>query len=273
MALLAARHAGDANSPVPASVARAVDHAAGFAQRGAEHTLLADETLGNRIAASAMLALAIRRMPRAVKKTWDRRGALLNGLVKELDALLTSRPATLPAYRPADLYVAFLALASVKPGEGNYAAWLARLRKELAGVQPNWPAEHALACRAGIVATLPTESRTFAFAQLGADALPDERGAFALPGERPATVETALTAVCIARALAAAPATAPANRQQLRRQQLAARRFCYSQMFQPGEAYFAADPNAWVGGVRAKVGSARVTLGACAAAIEALLAE
>jgi hypothetical protein len=43
--------------------------------------------------------------------------------------------------------------------------------------------------------------------------------------------------------------------------------------YKPLEAYFAAKPELWLGGVRASPQGARITLGACAAAIEALLTE
>jgi hypothetical protein len=42
-------------------------------------------------------------------------------------------------------------------------------------------------------------------------------------------------------------------------------------IYQPREAYFAADPNSWAGAVRATPGSAAATAQACAAAIEALI--
>jgi hypothetical protein len=44
-------------------------------------------------------------------------------------------------------------------------------------------------------------------------------------------------------------------------------------IYQTAEAYFAEDPAAWLGAVRASPAAAAVTVEACAAAIEALLAE
>lgn len=47
--------------------------------------------------------------------------------------------------------------------------------------------------------------------------------------------------------------------------------FCRQMIYQPEEAYFAPNPVAWRGGVRERTDSAKVSLGACAAVIEALL--
>jgi hypothetical protein len=51
------------------------------------------------------------------------------------------------------------------------------------------------------------------------------------------------------------------------------RGFCGQMIYQPEEAYFIAQPYALVGAVRCDVSSARVSLSACAAALEALLAD
>jgi hypothetical protein len=63
----------------------------------------------------------------------------------------------------------------------------------------------------------------------------------------------------------------PATAASLARQLAEARRFCANMIYQPKEAYFAADPNAWTGAVRATPGSAAATAQSCAAAIEALI--
>jgi hypothetical protein len=63
----------------------------------------------------------------------------------------------------------------------------------------------------------------------------------------------------------------PATAASLARQLAEARRFCANMIYQPKEAYFAADPNSWAGAVRATPGSAAATAQSCAAAIEALI--
>ncbi len=52
----------------------------------------------------------------------------------------------------------------------------------------------------------------------------------------------------------------------------AARKFCYQMIYKPREAYTELNPSDMVGAVRAEAGSARVSLQACAAVIEAFLA-
>ncbi len=51
-----------------------------------------------------------------------------------------------------------------------------------------------------------------------------------------------------------------------------AAKFGHLMSYRRAEAYFAADPNAWTGAVRHRPGSSRVTLAACVATMEALLA-
>jgi hypothetical protein len=86
----------------------------------------------------------------------------------------------------------------------------------------------------------------------------------------PQTVLTALKALQIGRRIQAAePAAAGTMRTEL----LAARRFCWRMTYHPCEAYFAAHPEDWVGAVRVRPDASTVSVGACAAALEALLAD
>jgi hypothetical protein len=105
----------------------------------------------------------------------------------------------------------------------------------------------------------------------------DPSGGFARAGRQPDTVVTALSAVNLAAGrtwpgLNLPQSAAEANKAR-REWVLGARKFCYLMQYRPFEAYFAAKPGLWMGGVRASPGGARITLRACAAAIEALLAE
>ncbi len=84
----------------------------------------------------------------------------------------------------------------------------------------------------------------------------DERGGYFIDNETPTVNFTAVLALC---------ETAPAEAR------LAARRFCYKMVFRPGEAYFAPNPDQWVGTVRSAPTSPEVSLAGCARAIEALL--
>lgn len=104
----------------------------------------------------------------------------------------------------------------------------------------------------------------------------DRRGGLSQgPGE-PDTITTALFAqLMAARAKASAggaDSTASDAGQQAARLAGRARRFCYRQVYtHPAEAWFAAEPDAWLGGVRVDPGTSRISLAACAAALEALL--
>lgn len=104
----------------------------------------------------------------------------------------------------------------------------------------------------------------------------DRRGGLSQgPGE-PDTITTALFAqLMAARAKASAggaDSTASDAGQQAARLAGRARRFCYRQGYtHPAEAWFAAEPDAWLGGVRVDPGTSRISLAACAAALEALL--
>ena len=105
----------------------------------------------------------------------------------------------------------------------------------------------------------------------------DPAGGFAPEGRLPETVVTALSAVNLAEgrnwpglALPKAPPAAQAARREM---VLAARRFCCLMQYRPLEPYFARDPGLWLGGIRAGPGGSAITLRACAAAIEAFLAE
>jgi AMMECR1 domain-containing protein len=99
---------------------------------------------------------------------------------------------------------------------------------------------------------------------------------FAMPGRGPDTLVTALSAVNLAEGRTwpglafSRAASADIQREDMI---LSSRRLCRQMIYGPREAYFAAKPETWAGGVRASPQAARVTLTACAAAIEALLGD
>ena len=101
----------------------------------------------------------------------------------------------------------------------------------------------------------------------------DETGGFGPPGRPPDTAITAWRAIDIAAAiprLEKLRTPQPAGKAKARL--AAARRFCFRMMYHsPYEAYFAKHPGSYVGGVRQTPAGAKVTLRACAAAIEAFL--
>ena len=105
----------------------------------------------------------------------------------------------------------------------------------------------------------------------------DTDGGLAPEGRPADIVVTALSAVNLAEGrnwpglnLPAAPAEAKAVRGEMA---LSAKRFCYQMQYKPLEPYFSPKPVLWLGGIRAAPGGAAISLRACAAAIEAFLAE
>jgi len=103
--------------------------------------------------------------------------------------------------------------------------------------------------------------------QRGDSAPRDEIGGLSERGAPPGTFSSGLAAAVLAEVAAARPNAEVHTAMQ--RMQV----FCYQMMFKPHEAYFAADPNAWIGAVRAAPVSAKVTLPACVGALEAFLAR
>ncbi len=101
----------------------------------------------------------------------------------------------------------------------------------------------------------------------------DEAGAFVASGEPPSTAVTALCAVNLA-----AGKTWPGVSKDLSPQAreefiLGAQRLCHQMMYKSLETYFADKPNEWIGGVRSGPQTGRISLEACAAAIEAFIAK
>jgi len=151
---------------------------------------------------------------------------------------------------------------------------LMTVRAELARSGASQAEAWLWAARAGIVDP-DTLRRTGPALQFRDDAgPPDERGGCGTAGQGPATVLTALWVMYQAGGArgpaASQSASAPAENPQ---RVLAARRFCCQMVYRSREAFFAADPDRWVGAVRVRADSAEVTLEACAAALEALLAR
>ena len=276
-----------------ASVNTALARAARRVRMGAHRAWVDIPDAGDRLAGTALLALAVGETPAGPEQKKLHEAllrTLRNGVVPRGAA--ASQPATRPA-EAADRTaraIAMVALLRAAPDTTDKA-----LQAALEGIVPpamgrpqpgrTAPAnliEAAWLVRAitaggfgpnGTYAQLTARlCREMAAAARGNDAPMDEYGGLAEGAEPPSTCATAL----------AAAATAEAARRRRfgtiepERQALAAagkmRRFCFQMMYGPYEAYFAARPGEWVGAVRAAPSSAKVTLEACAAAIEAFLA-
>jgi AMMECR1 domain-containing protein len=264
------------------SAASAVGFASGLVQADQGRATVPAGTPADTLAATALLALALAESPadpKAARLGGELRALLADALRERLGgpspaaAAATSPPpagkagatqparpssaaASQPAGAGAELYIALLAL-----GQDKQAA---PLREQLAKATPADVRAALWACRAGVVKP-PWMARTAGAAmglrQLAPTELPDQWGGFAVGAAPPLTVDTALAAVC----LSEMPGRPAAGRE--------ARRFCYGMIYQSREPYFAEDPAAWIGAVRVSPAVAAISAEACAAAIEALLAE
>lgn len=266
------------------SAALAIRHGVQRARRGDGRALVEDSAPDATLRTTALLALAMGQVDPGTE-TRRLRADLLRGLLAELPDIApssrpTSRPTSRPASRPAPSAGPWLALLALGDGRAlgeAGARQVQELRKAWRQVRPTTAAGVHWACRAG----LGSRSSLLAgggpdgggnITQAGAERPADEIGGFAEGGAGPSTVLTGMRAACIARALKGSPAGA-AEMRRARIVLTAARKFCFGMMYQAPEAYFAREPDAWLGGVREGPGTARVTVSACAAAIEAFLAE
>lgn len=223
------------------------------------------------LAAAAMLAMAL------ADDTSDGsaglRRALLAGLGDWLDA-----PSTAPAGNPPGLPVpvtrgrclATMALATDPACEPFCAA----AKRALSAGRPATASDALWAFRAGVTRSWPPKfgdpNAGQGLTQHASKGPIDNRGGFATGSQSPSTYLTAQAVACMTGLLTRREGIRPETARTLERQLVAARAFCANMIFQAGEAYFTAEPDSMIGGVRARPGGAIVTAEACAAAIEAL---
>lgn len=278
--------------------AASVNAALGFAARrvrmGGNRAWVDAADAGGRLAATALLALATAESPPGPEQK-ELHGALLrtlrNEVVPQGDA--AARPATRPAAptgRTARA-IAMMALFRAAPDTTDKPLQTALERiipASRSGPHPGrtapanpietaWLVRALAAGRGGLKDTygLLTEQlcRDLASAARGPDAPADEYGGLAAGSSPPSTAASALAAAAV---IEAAPHWRFRNMEPTRRalaEAMKMRRFCFQMTYKPHEAYFAEKPGEWVGAVRAGPSSSTVTLEACAAAIEAFLAE
>jgi len=284
-----------ARQPSPAlaeSVKRALAAAGTRVARSQGWAVVKADSPDDTLAATALLALALALDPDKTQEAITQRRELLAGFAESIVEPLaeslaepTSQPKTAPATAPTTAtaptnpprqvyrgrYIALLALAA----EPAYAQAAASARREMLLTRPA-NAEAALwAFRAGAARNWPPEfgepNSPVGLTLQGPSAPVDNRGGFSAGAQPPRTDITGLAAVCMEQLLTRQSGIAPATASSLARQLAEARGFCANMIYQPREAYFAADPNTWVGAVRATPGSAAATAPACAATIEALI--
>jgi hypothetical protein len=264
---------------------RALAHAAGRVRQEESFAYVLEVADKEQVAALSFLVLAVQEAPptpqgsdlcRKLLAMVDKALAVQPPPAEVRPARLAERSAVATA-RPRlslkDLALAHLASSRAEP---NSAARLRSLRAAMAFAL----ADAEGACwllRAGLREDANSPSGDPLPWPLPAEGPGELAGSFAPPGRPPDTLVTALCAVNLTArrtwpglTLPQAPGGAEAARRET---VLAARRFCCQMLYKPREAYFADKPELWTGGVRASPQGAKITLAACAAAIEALLAE
>jgi hypothetical protein len=287
LARLAARQPSEA---LAECVKRALAAAGRKIVRSQGRAVVKADSPDDTLAATAFLALALG--PDKTQEAIAQRRELLAGLAQSLAeppaasiVEPTSQPKTAPATAPTTAtaptspprqvyrgrYIALLALAA----EPAYAQAVASARQVLRMARPA-DAEAALwAFRAGVTRNWPPEfgepNSSAGLTMQGPVGPADNRGGFSAGAQPPRTDITGLAAACMEQLLARQSGIPPATAGTLARQLAEARGFCANMIYQPREAYFAADPNTWAGAVRATPGSAAATAQSCAAAIEALI--
>jgi len=268
-----------ARQPSPAlaeCVKRAIAAAGRKIVRGQGRAVVKADSPDDTLAATAFLALAL-EMDRT-KQAIELRRELLAGLTANIDAPATRPgvgPVTAAAAQPRGVTrgrcLAAMALATDPACE----PFLASARREMLPARPANAEEALWKFRAGAGESWPPEfgepNSPVGLTLQGPAGPVDNRGGFSAGAQPPRTDITGLAAACMEQLLARQSGIPPATAATLARQLAEARGFCANMIYQPREAYFAADPNTWAGAVRASPGSAAATAPACAAAIEALI--
>ncbi len=235
----------------------ALGYAVTFVRQERQLAYIQTESPQDQLAATALAALAIGQMPPSTQGD-KLRGQLLTALVwaisenGRLVSRLDGEGRPVPATE-GDSALALLAMQDGGIGQMNIGPVKDRLTAlaPVTGEGLLWKARAGLGpLRLGDLGGGPS------LRWIDQKGAADERGGCAVGKEAPHTVLTGLFAL------------APSADKD---QRLAARRFCYQMMYKAHEAYFADRPEDWIGAVRARPGSANVTLRACAAALEAFL--
>ena len=246
---------------------------------------------------TAMLVLAIRQMP-PMPQAQQLVGKLLAAIDDAAgeDGKLSMRldGTAGDAATPRDWALAILAASSspaatspsddkspTQPREATEPALAAKLRKSFASVKlaPPDVLDVSWMIRAGLLEYAKAQGvSTVVPLPVPNDCATDEVGGFAPSGQPPTTTVTALAAVNLlvghtwpGLKIPADKALVIADKAKLDWIQ-GARRFCHQMMYRPREAYFARE-ELWIGGVRPSPESGKISLEACAAAIEAFLAK
>jgi len=261
---------------------QALTYATNLCQRKNGRAFVATPEPADQFSATAMLALALSTAPRN-GQTEKLYGEIVKGLVAfgidhkgfplcRLDGQATTVRAPL-----RDAFLASIVLMGAADTPEEHQRYDA-MQKALNEAAPTTAEEALWKRRAGL--DVKPKGQTIdpltGFAQvLPTAGFPDETGGFAAAGKPADTELTALALSVLASGQSWPGVTLAADPAKRAIQLSAATRlagvFCYTMMFRPHEAYFAEDPQVWVGAVRVNAGSARVTPAACAAAIEVFM--
>lgn len=247
---------------ISASVDKALDCAVRAVKGDKTTAHVGTKNADDQLAATALLVLTGKgvRMDTETRELHRRLVAGLTAALTEDNRFRKRLDGTSKApARGRDAYLAYLALRQVLWSDKSVRPRLAAVRKALAEAPVRSAAESLWAAYVGVYPdkiVRPVRGNSIAR---------DEQGGFAEPGEPPTVTLTSLMIQAGGRLKTGhEPASSYA---------LAGKRFCYQMMYKPREAYFLRQPQALVGGVRESPVSSRITVEACAAAIEAFLAE
>ncbi|MCK4276009.1 MAG: hypothetical protein KAX78_05815, partial [Phycisphaerae bacterium] len=235
----------------------ALGYAATFVRQEGQLAYIQTESPQDQLAATALAALAIGQMPPSTQGD-KLRGQLLAALARAIGegGRLVSRLDGEGRPVPATEGDSSLALLAMQDG-GIEQTKLGSAKGRLTALTPVTGEGLLWKARAGLgPLRLEDLGDGPSLRWIDEKAVADERGGCAVGKEAPRTVLAGLFAL------------APSADKD---QRLAARRFCYQMMYKAREAYFADRPEDWIGAVRARPGSAKVTLRACAAGLEAFL--
>ena len=251
------------------SVNRALAYAAGFVVADEKQArVLAKSSRGRAVEsptrATAWMLLAVTELP---PQTANRKLAqkLARALQQDVVAVVGPDHGLATPGQLLDWSVSLTALRRFLPKNESTARLLEPMRKTMQAWSKSGQKLSPLVLRGtGDTASLPK------WRQIGDSDLPDRRGGFISSGAEPTTLDTAIAAVCLSKALESA-ATTQRDKTAVNKQILHARKFCYQMLYRNREAYWASRPAEMIGALRISPDSASVSLDACAAAIEAFL--
>ncbi len=253
------------------SLAKAVQYAKEHVRWNGESAYVFTMNSADQLAATAWLVIVLNETGAK-----DYEPALQAGLLRSLADNANAGKDKLPAAAmdgsdcgpaaPKDASLAYFALAAY--GKDEQAKQAAQsLNSMLADIAPEDAETRLWFAWTCVYANNPDKKQELKLSFVRKDNHPDELGGLLCNDELTPTHVSALAAT-----VATVYPQLWSNSEQAEELAAAARKFCYQMIYKPREAYTELNPSDLVGAVRAEAGSARVSLQACAAVIEAFMA-